>query len=74
MDINKLIFAELFKKEHRAVKVLIEALLEIHGHCKCPNGDIDDDMYDCDNCAFLIRQNCGRLFLDDWLNILEKRV
>jgi hypothetical protein len=72
MDVQKLRFAGLLKKERQATKVLIEALLEIHGHCKCPNGNIKNDKHDCSNCAFEIGQNCGRLILDHWLDILMK--
>ena len=74
MDITKLRFAKLFKLEVKAAKVLIEALLEIHGKCKNPNGDIEADKHDCASCVFEIRQNCGKLILDDWLNILKKRL
>jgi hypothetical protein len=71
MDVNKLRFDELFKLEQKAAKSLIEALVEIRGKCKNPAGN---GKHDCANCIFEIRQNCGKLILDDWLNILGEKV
>jgi hypothetical protein len=71
MDINRLRFADLLKKERLAAKVLIEALLEIHGKCKYPS---DDEKHDCDNCVYCIPHDycgtCAKLVLEDWLQDL----
>jgi hypothetical protein len=72
MDINKLRFAALLQKERHAAKVLVEALLEIHGKCKNPNGGEAGDTHDCAHCVFEAGHNCGKLFLDHWLSVLMK--
>jgi hypothetical protein len=72
MDANKLRFYDLLKKERQAAKVLVEALLEIHGKCKNPNGEEKGDKHDCAHCVFEIGRNCGKLFLDHWLTVLMK--
>jgi hypothetical protein len=73
MDVNKLRFAELLKKERHATKVLIEALLEIHGGCINPSGDDEDedDKHDCSHCVFENGHSCAKLFLDYWLSFLK---
>jgi hypothetical protein len=71
MDVNKLRFYSLLKKEHLAAKVLIEALQEIHGRCENPHLD---STCDCKNCVFSTCHNCGKLFLDYWHSDLKKRL
>ena len=56
--------------EYGALKSLIEAALTIRPGCN----PYDDNTHNCDACAFEIRNWCGKLVLDDWVQALNNRM